>query len=118
MSIFHLWTTASISLPPTAPAISFLPVQVKYKIARSGFSLSRSDVEKFKAANAVVAFGVQGANGTTDYWFFPIAEWCAHCEDRNRGDDKLVVYWSNDDRASFNPYLNGTGIERAFSSLR
>ena len=93
----------------------FLPVQVKYKQSRTGFSLKRSDAEKFIQANAVIAFG-SGVAELDNFYFFPAKEWAEKAEDRSRGDDKIVVYQSSD-QVWASQYKGEAGIKRAFESV-
>lgn len=97
---------------------AFLPVQIKYKKSRTGFTLHRADVQKFEKAGAVVVFGSGGDNGRTDFWYFPIAVWMTRAQDRDRSDEKVAVYLTKDDNRQWaSQYLNESGISRAFASL-
>lgn len=69
----------------------FVPVQVKYKSSRTGFSLKRKDAEQFERARAVIAFG-SGDAALESFYFFPAGEWASKAKDRLRGDDMEVVY--------------------------
>lgn len=92
-----------------------LPVQVKYKSSRTGFGLKRADADKFCKANAVLAFGSVDAN-IDNFYFFPAKEWNTKAEDRERGDDKLVVYQSNNKEWT-SQYQGRVGILKAFASV-
>jgi hypothetical protein len=51
----------------------FVPVQVKFKQKRSGFSLKKDDVKKFlDAKKTVVVFGSDSESSSSNFWFFPI----------------------------------------------
>ena len=93
----------------------FLPVQVKYKSARTGFSLKKVDGLRFAAVNAVLAFGAEEAN-ENGFYFFPAAAWLQRAQDRGRRDDKLVVYLA-EDREWAEPYRGTKGIELAFAKV-
>ena len=93
----------------------FLPVQVKYKNSRSGFSLKRADVNQFVNANAVIAFG-SGTAELDNFYFFPANEWEREAEDRSRGDDKLVVYLAKSQEWAAQ-FKGSRGIKTAFKSV-
>ena len=96
----------------------FLPVQVKYKAFRSGFSLDRDDARKFVEANAVLAFGAGEELREENYFFIPAKAWmeAAATQDTERQDNKLVVRlalsneWAEQFRGS-------KGIDAAFKGL-
>ncbi len=93
--------------------VRFLPVQVKYKSKRTGFGLKRADVDKFVKANAVIAFGSEEAE-VENFYFFPARDYAEKAEDRDRGDDKLVVYQTNSQDWTMQ-YKGKAGIARSFS---
>ncbi|MCY4747514.1 hypothetical protein NYO99_21290 [Pelomonas sp. UHG3] len=92
-----------------------VPVQVKYKESRTGLTLHRDDAEKFRLANAVLAFG-SGSADVENFYFIPAREWCERAEDRARGDNKLAVYFS-EDKVWADQYLGNAGIDRSFASV-
>lgn len=96
----------------------FIPVQVKYKGTRSGFSLDRKDALRFAQAGAVLAFGSGEDLVEKEFYFFPAKSWLDHAQasDQGRKDDKLVVYMtqSADWAAQF---AGRRGIETAFARL-
>jgi hypothetical protein len=94
-----------------------LPVQVKYKNTRSGFSLKRADAEKFIRCNAVLAFG-SGAAEDPEFYFFPAKEWASKAEDRDRGDDMRVIYLASAENQEWaKRFLGKQGIDLAFASV-
>lgn len=95
----------------------FIPVQVKYKAVRSGFSLERNDAERFAEAGAVLAFGSGDKLDEEKFYFFPAAEWLevAQGRDRARKDEKLVVYSQDAEWAK--RYCGQRGIDEAFKRL-
>lgn len=93
----------------------FLPVQVKYKSSRTGFSLNRSDAEKFGNCKAVLAFGSETAD-IDNFYFFPAEEWASKSEDRERGDNKIVVYLTKHEKWA-EDFRGKVGLLRAFGSL-
>lgn len=96
---------------------TFLPVQVKYKNTRTGFSLKRADSDQFVNANAVIVFG-EGTAELDNFYFFPAKEWKEWAKDRARGDGKLVVYLSDANaRVWAAQFRGGAGIKRAFESV-
>ncbi len=99
-------------------ATCFIPVQVKYKQRRSGFSLHKDDVKKFEPTKSVIAFGSADGAKSTNYWYIPIKCFVDRAIDSGRKDGMHVVYWSNDDNADWKQsFLNEKGIARAFKSL-
>ena len=94
----------------------FLPVQVKYKAKRTGFSLKRCDAERFAKVDAVLAFGSESARAD-QFYFFPAREWMKRAtqQDRNRGDDKLVAYMTGDEWEK--PFQGEAGIDLAFEAV-
>lgn len=96
----------------------FIPVQVKYKAARSGFSLERNDAEKFAEAGAVLAFGSGDDLDEDQFYFFPAEEWLelAQSQDRGRKDEKLVVYLAESAEWA-ERYCGRRGIDEAFKRL-
>jgi hypothetical protein len=95
----------------------FIPVQVKYKEKRSGFSLNINDAEKFKTANAALIFcSKDQTREVTKFWFIPASEWYTKSEDRKRKDNMRVVYFKgNSDWVS--QYEDVDGLKNTFSSL-
>ncbi len=93
----------------------FLPVQVKYKRSRTGFSLKRTDAKKFQNCNAVLAFG-SGTAQSAEFYFLPAQQWASKVEDRGRGDDRLVVYLTKH-REWAKQFVGDAGIDLAFASL-
>ena len=77
-------------------ATSFVPVQVKYKQARTGFTLKRTDGERYAACDAVIIF-CDGEALLKEAYFFPARDWRQRAlqEDRSRSDGKLSVYLSS-----------------------
>ena len=47
----------------------FLPVYVKYKSSRTGFSIKHAEAAQFEKANAVIAFGIGATLGTFAAYF-------------------------------------------------
>lgn len=94
----------------------FLPVQVKYKAERTGFSLKRCDAIRFSKVGAVLAFGSEAAR-EDHFYFFPAADWMKRAteQDRHRGDDRLVAYINGDGWEK--PYLGEMGINLAFARV-
>lgn len=102
-------------LVTSSDGTKFLPVQVKYKNSRTGFSLKRADVDQFVKANAVIAFG-SGTADLENFYFFPAKEWVRQAEDRARGDDKLVVYMAKSQEWAAR-FKGSRGIHAAFKSV-
>ena len=100
---------------PTATA--FVPVQVKYKNSRSGFTLKRTDVDRYLPSDAVVVFS-SGQSTLDETYFFPFADWLgrARQEDRNRSDGKLSVYISSSGEWA-ERFRGEKGLSLAFSSV-
>ncbi|WP_418119106.1 hypothetical protein [Variovorax sp. 350MFTsu5.1] len=94
-----------------------LPVQVKYRAKITGFNLDREDATRFAEAGAVLAFGSKEAN-EQEFFFFPAKEWLqvAQQYDRNRRDNKLVVYLSKSAEWA-EGYRGQAGIDRCFAGL-
>lgn len=90
----------------------FLPVQVKYKASRTGFSLDREDVNKFVHAKAVLAFG-SGEASLDNFYFFPAEEWAKRAVDNSRQDNKLVAYLSRE-REWAEQHKGKVGIDKCF----
>ena len=93
----------------------FIPVQVKYKNARTGFSLNRADADQFVKASAVIAFG-SGTAEIDNFYFIPAKEWARKAEDRARGDYKLVVYLGSDSEWA-EQFKGASGIKKAFKRV-
>lgn len=93
----------------------FLPIQVKYKQLRTGFTLSRRDCEKFRNCDAVLAFG-SGKADIESFYFFPSKVWAKKAEDRRRADDKVVVYLSEHEKWA-EKYKGNVGLELAFRKV-
>ena len=99
----------------------FIPVQVKYAQAGTNFSLIRKDADKFKACNAVLAFGI-GTAEINDFYFFPASAWAKKANDRAprkehaRDDGKLVVYRKKD-QEWVKKFVGKHGIDLAFKSV-
>lgn len=97
----------------------FIPVQVKYKTSRSGFSLDRDDAEKFFKADAVLAFGSGDDLKEENYYFIPAKSWmeAAKTQDTERQDNKLVVRFSLVDDKWKEQFRGSRGIDAAFKGL-
>ena len=96
----------------------FIPVQVKYKAVRSGFTLDRDDARKFADADAVLAFGSGSELDVRQFYFIPAREWLALAQnqDTQRGDNKLVVYLTQSSEWA-KKFCGREGIETAFGRL-
>jgi hypothetical protein len=113
---FPLVDTGFDLVAVSADGKTFIPIQVKYKQTRTGFTLSRQDAEKFKNCNAVLAFG-SGSAEIDNFYFFPSSEWAQRCEDRGRADDRVVVYLSkHQDWAE--RYRGNAGLDKTFCALQ
>lgn len=102
-------------LVSSADGTKILPVQVKYKQTRTGFSLKRGDVEKFEACNAVLAFG-SGTADASSFYFFPAKEWASRAENRQRADEMVVVSLK-ENAAWIEQFLGESGINLAFKAV-
>jgi len=93
----------------------FLPIQVKYKQARTGFTLSRDDAKKFKDCDAVLAFG-SGSADIDNFYFIPSKEWAEKVDDRDRKDNKVAVYLSEHAKWA-EKYKGSAGLDNAFVAV-
>ena len=102
----------------TRDGTDFIPVQVKYQAARSGFSLGRDDAEKFAEADAVLAFGSGKELDLEQFYFIPAKDWLvlAKTQDKQRGDNKLVVYLTQSAEWA-KKFCGREGIETSFERL-
>lgn len=112
---FPLVDTGFDLLVASKDGTKFLPVQVKYKSSRTGFTLNRSDAKKFETCNAVLAFGSEAAD-IDNFYFFPAKEWASKSEDRGRGDNKVVVYLTQHGKWA-DEFRGKAGLLRSFDSL-
>lgn len=97
----------------------FVPVQVKYKEKRTGFTLKRDDAEKFAKAEAILVFCSGERVDEEEFYFFPAREWLARAQDRARKDDMLVVYAKTHRESAdwASQYCGQRGIDATFKSL-
>lgn len=95
----------------------FIPVQVKYKQSRTGFTLKRTDDSRYLHSKAVVVF-CSGKASVDETWYFPFDEWLkqAKAEDRGRPDGKLSVYLSSSARWA-EDYRGDKGLRRSFKDV-
>lgn len=93
----------------------YLPVQVKFKNERTGYSLKKADAEKFRGCDAVLAFGA-GLADEDAFHFFTARDWWSKAEDRGRRDDKVVVYAAGNEEW-LEQFRGARGIAKAFQGL-
>jgi hypothetical protein len=105
-----------VVIAATPDGSDFLPIQVKYKANRSGFTLKKEDAGKFQTAGAVLVFGSTDKADEDTFYFIPILEWLKQVEDRGRGDEKISVYLAKD-REWAEDFKGAKGIELAFGRL-
>ncbi|KIP86764.1 hypothetical protein SN15_06020 [Stenotrophomonas maltophilia] len=98
----------------------FLPVQVRFKAKRTGFTIEEHELEKFRKAGAVLAFCSLSptprdglTNDETIFWFVGIEEFILNA--RQRGDGKHVVTWS--ECPNHKDWLGTKGLETAFKAV-
>lgn len=98
----------------------FIPVQVRFKSKRTGFTIEQDELEKFQQAGAVLAFcslsPIPGDGVKTDetiFWFVGIEEFIKAA--RQRGDGKHVVTWS--EYPGHKDWLGKDGIAKAFKAV-
>ena len=92
-----------------------VPLQVKYKKERTGFSLLESDVEKFSQARAVIAFGDGDAN-LENFYFIPADKFTKKASDYKREDKKLVIRFSEEKNWA-TQFKGEDGLKKAFAEI-
>lgn len=97
--IYVFWPLVDVGFDLVASNASgtiFMPVQVRFRETRTGFTLKSSEIERFATAKAILAFGSKSPDGdASDFWFITTDEWKAHSSDKNRGDGRVSVYFSD-----------------------
>lgn len=118
--IYVFWPLVDVGFDLVASNASgtlFMPVQVRFRETRTGFTLNRSEIEKFATAKAILAFGSKsGESDASDFWFMTAGEWKTHANDKNRGDGRVSVYFS-DGTEWFAGHKGKDGLKRAFKDL-
>lgn len=100
----------------TPDGSDFLPIQIKYKANRTGFTLKKADGDKFENADAVLVFGSTDKADEDTFYFIPAREWRTMVEDRGRGDGKVSVYLTKNHEWA-EKFKGAKGIDLAFGSL-
>ncbi|BBJ99732.1 hypothetical protein [Xanthomonas campestris] len=102
-------------------ASNFVPVQVRFKAKRTGFTIAEHELKKFRDAKVVLAYcslaaipGDGMSTAETTFWFVPIEEFAAVA--RQREDSKHVVTW-NENRDLTSKWLGKGGLRSAFDSV-
>ncbi|WBY01530.1 hypothetical protein PE066_19020 [Ramlibacter tataouinensis] len=98
-----------------------VPVQVKYKATRTGFSLDAKKAAGYPKTT-VLAFGAEGHDQRAEletFHFFPVLDWLHEAEKHATGreDGKLVVYSGKSDREWIVNHRGDRGIRGAFAAI-
>ena len=90
-------------------------LNVYFPLVDTGFTLTRSDAEKFPKAGAVLVFG-EGDGRLEDFYFIPARSWKSKAEDKQREDGKIAVYLSQHQKWA-DTFRGEAGLQKAFGRL-
>jgi hypothetical protein len=98
----------------------FVPVQVKYKQSRSGFTLHSAKAETYDK-DAVLAFGsaADEDEGEEPFYFFKVREWLDAAREQATGrlDEKISIYIARTDPQWLNQRKGERGMRLAFAGI-